>query len=53
MNIGAKIRIMDPIVTKVANCFAMPDYLQDAGRSIAGVKYSVPANYGAAPPKTP
>jgi len=48
INIGAKIWIMDPAVTTVANSIPMPDYVQDAVRSIDGVKYAVPLYSGAA-----
>ncbi|WP_347986448.1 ABC transporter permease [Methylomonas sp. AM2-LC] len=47
-NIGAKIWIMDPSVTTVANSIPMPDYVQDAVRSIPGVKYAVPLYSGGA-----
>jgi putative ABC transport system permease protein len=47
-NIGAKIWVMDPSVTTVANSIPMPDYVQDAVRSIAGVKYAVPLYSGGA-----
>ena len=39
---------MDPAVTTVANSIPMPDYVQDAVRSIDGVKYAVPLYSGAA-----
>ena len=48
INIGAKIWVMDPAVTTVANSIPMPDYVQDAVRSIAGVKYAVPLYSGGA-----
>ncbi len=48
INIGAKIWIMDPAVNTVANSIPMPDYVQDAVRSIAGVKYAVPLYSGGA-----
>jgi len=47
-NIGAKIWIMDPAVNTVANSIPMPDYVLDAVRSIAGVKYAVPLYSGGA-----
>ncbi len=47
-NIGAKIWIMDPSVTTIANSIPMPDYVQDAVRSIPGVKYAVPLYSGGA-----
>lgn len=47
-NIGAKMWIMDPSVTTVANSIPMPDYVQDAVRSIPGVKYAVPLYSGGA-----
>ena len=47
-NIGAKIWVMDPAVNTVANSIGMPDYVLDAVRSIAGVKYAVPLYSGGA-----
>ncbi len=47
-NIGAKIWVMDPAVNTVANSIPMPDYVLDAVRSIAGVKYAVPLYSGGA-----
>ena len=41
-SIGAKIWVMDPAVTTVANSIPMPDYVLDAVRSIDGVNYAVP-----------
>lgn len=46
INIGAKVWVMDPAVTTPANAIPMPDYVQDAVRSIAGVRYSVPLYTG-------
>ena len=48
INIGAKIWVMDPAVTSVANSIPMPDFVQDAVRSIDGVKFAVPLYSGAA-----
>lgn len=42
INIGAQVWVMDPAVTTPANAIPMPDYVQDAVRSIAGVRYAVP-----------
>ena len=42
INIGAKVWVMDPAVTTPANAIPLPDYVQDAVRSIAGVRYAVP-----------
>ncbi len=47
-NIGAKVWVMDPAVTTVANSIPMPDYMLDAVRSIDGVKYAVPLYSGGA-----
>ncbi len=47
INIGAKVWVMDPAVTTPANSIPMPDYVQDAVRSIAGVRYAVPLYSGA------
>ena len=48
INIGAKVWVMDPAVTTVANSIGMPDYVLDAARSISGVKYAVPLYSGVA-----
>ncbi|MCX7082105.1 MAG: ABC transporter permease [Methylococcales bacterium] len=48
INIGAKMWVMDPAVTTVANSIPMPDFVQDAVRSIDGVKFAVPLYSGAA-----
>ncbi len=42
INIGAKVWVMDPAVNTPANAIPMPDDVQDAVRSIAGVRYAVP-----------
>jgi putative ABC transport system permease protein len=47
-NTGAKIWVMDRAVTSVSSAIPMPDYVLDAVRSIAGVKYAVPLYSGAA-----
>jgi len=46
INIGAKVWVMDPAVNTPANSIPMPDYVQDAVRSIAGVRYAVPLYSG-------
>jgi putative ABC transport system permease protein len=46
INIGAKMWVMDPAVTTPAQSIPMPDYVQDAVRSIAGVRYAVPLYNG-------
>jgi putative ABC transport system permease protein len=46
INIGAKVWVMDPAVNTPANSIPMPDYVQDAVRSIAGVRYAVPLYTG-------
>jgi len=46
INIGAKMWVMDPAVTTPATSIPMPDYVQDAVRSIPGVKYAVPLYSG-------
>ena len=49
INVGAKIWIMDPAATNtVFGSIPMPDYVLDAVRSIAGVKYAVPLYVGSA-----
>jgi putative ABC transport system permease protein len=47
-NTGAKVWVMDPAVTNVSSAIPMPDYVLDAVRSIAGVKYAVPLYSGGA-----
>jgi putative ABC transport system permease protein len=47
INIGAKMWVMDPAVTTPASSIPMPGYVQDAVRSIAGVRYAVPLYSGA------
>ena len=47
INIGARMWVMDPAVTTPASSIPMPDYVQDAVRSIAGVRYAVPIYSGA------
>ncbi len=46
INIGAKVWVMDPAVNTPANGIPLPDYVQDAVRSIAGVRYAVPLYSG-------
>jgi putative ABC transport system permease protein len=46
INIGAKVWVMDPAVNTPANAIPMPDYVQDAVRSISGVRYAVPLFFG-------
>jgi putative ABC transport system permease protein len=48
LNIGAKMWVMDPAVNNVSSSIPMPDYVQDAVRSINGVKYAVPLYSGGA-----
>lgn len=48
INVGAKIWVMDPAVTTVANSIPMPDYVLDFVRSIPGVKYAIPLYSGGA-----
>jgi len=48
LNIGAKMWVMDPAVNNVSSSIPMPDYVQDAVRSISGVKYAVPLYSGGA-----
>ena len=45
-NVGASIWVMDPAVNTVANIIPLPDYVQDAVRSMDGVKYAVPLYMG-------
>ena len=47
INVGAKMWVMDPAVTTPASSIPMPDYVQDAVRSISGVRYAVPLYSGA------
>jgi len=47
-NVGATIWVMDPAVNNVLSTIPLPDYVLDAVRSIAGVKYAVPLYSGAA-----
>jgi len=46
-NTGAKMWVMDRAVTNVSGSIPMPDYVLDAVRSTAGVKYAVPFYSGA------
>jgi putative ABC transport system permease protein len=46
INVGAKVWVMDPAVTTPATSIPMPDYVQDAVRSIPGVKFAVPLYSG-------
>ena len=48
LNIGAKMWVMDPAVNNVSSSIPMPDYVQDAVRSINGVKFAVPLYSGGA-----
>jgi putative ABC transport system permease protein len=45
-NVGASIWVMDPDVQTVSNTIPLPDYVQDAVRSMDGVKYAVPLYSG-------
>ncbi|HTX51119.1 MAG TPA: ABC transporter permease, partial [Caulobacteraceae bacterium] len=47
-NVGASIWVMDPAVQTVSNTIPLPDYVQDAVRSMDGVKYAVPLYSGGA-----
>lgn len=46
INIGARVWVMDPAVTTPSSSIPMPDYVQDAVRSIPGVRYAVPLYSG-------
>ena len=46
-NTGAKMWVMDRAVTNVSGSIPMPDYVLDAVRSTAGVKFAVPFYSGA------
>jgi len=46
INIGATVWVMDRSVNTPQNTIPVPDYLLDAVRSIAGVKYAVPLYSG-------
>jgi putative ABC transport system permease protein len=52
-NVGASIWVMDPAVNTVANTIPLPDYLQDAVRSMDGVRYAVPLYMGGGLAKLP
>lgn len=47
INVGARMWVMDPAVTTPSSSIPMPDYVQDAVRSIPGVRYAVPLYSGA------
>jgi putative ABC transport system permease protein len=46
-NTGSKVWVMDRSVTSVASSIPMPDFMQDATRSMKGVKFAVPLYLGA------
>jgi putative ABC transport system permease protein len=46
INVGARMWVMDPAVTTPSSSIPMPDYVQDAVRSIPGVRYAVPLYSG-------
>lgn len=48
INIGSKVRVMDPGVQTIASSIRMPGYVLDAVRGIDGVKYAVPVYSGGA-----
>jgi putative ABC transport system permease protein len=45
-NVGASIWVMDPAVQTVATTIALPNYVEDAVRSMDGVRYAVPIYFG-------
>jgi putative ABC transport system permease protein len=45
-NVGASIWVMDPAVQTVASTIPIPNYVQDAVRSMDGVRYAVPLYLG-------
>jgi putative ABC transport system permease protein len=45
-NVGASVWVMDPAVQTIQSTIPIPDYVQDAVRSIDGVKYAVPIYLG-------
>jgi putative ABC transport system permease protein len=45
-NVGASIWVMDPAVQTVASTIPLPNYVQDAVRSLDGVRYAVPVYFG-------
>ena len=47
-NIGARMWVLDPAVNNVSSSIPVPDYVQDAVRSMDGVKYAVPLYSGGA-----
>jgi len=52
-NVGASVWVMDPAVNTVASTIPLPDYLQDAVRSMDGVRYAVPLYMGGGLAKLP
>ena len=52
-NVGASIWVMDPGVQTVASSIPMPAFVQDAVRSLDGVRYAVPLYLGAGQVKLP
>lgn len=52
-NVGASIWVMDPGVQTVSSSIPMPAYVQDAVRSLDGVRYAVPLYLGGGQVKLP
>ncbi len=52
-NVGASIWVMDPGVQTVSSSIPMPTYVQDAVRSLDGVRYAVPLYLGGGQVKLP
>ena len=52
-NVGASIWVMDPAVNNVSSAIPLPAYLQDAVRSMDGVRYAVPLYLGGGLAKLP
>ena len=52
-NVGASIWVMDPAVQTVASTIPLPGYVQDAVRSIDGVRYAVPIYFGGGQARLP
>ena len=52
-NVGASLWVMDPAVNTAASTIPLPNYLQDAVRSMNGVRYAVPLYLGGGLVKLP
>ena len=52
-NVGASMWVMDPAVNNAVSTIPLPNYLQDAVRSMDGVRYAVPLYMGGGLAKLP